>query len=46
MPMLQNGSFAYDFHFLINEDRLRGLLAIAKIQVPIKANCMGKGIYA
>ena len=34
------------FSFLINEDRLGGFLAIAKIQVPIKTNCMGKGIYA
>jgi hypothetical protein len=33
------------FSFLINEDRLRGILAIAKIQVPIKTNFMGKGTY-
>jgi transposase len=34
------------FSFLTNEDRLCGILAIAKKQMSIKTNCMGKGIYA
>jgi hypothetical protein len=33
------------FWFLIPEVRQNGFLALAKVQVPVKANFMGKGFY-
>ena len=46
MQMLQTGNLHTILIFLTNEDHLEGILAIAKIQVPIKTNFMGKGINA